>query len=144
MKALYVPPMTSDDGMLAMAASAESRLTGRAREMKATIPFDFIIGSSKLEKGDYRFECVTTSTLLVRSADGRARKLVLPVPIQGNGPNTEAKLIFNRYRDHYYFLSQVWTDSDAAGHELLAGTLETELVRSGAVRELAVVRAELR
>src|SRR5687767_13840604 len=74
--------------------------------LKATIPFDFTIGSKSFTPGTYLLRpAVMQSVLAVQSVDGKSGAMTLTRPVQASKMSS-ARLIFNRYGDQY-FLSQV-------------------------------------
>jgi hypothetical protein len=72
------------------------------------------------------------ATLVIKSADGRASRIVLALaPVQAGRVQERARLVFNRYGSQY-FLSQVWTAADNMGVELLKSRSERTLAQSSA------------
>jgi hypothetical protein len=105
-----------------------------ASEQTADVPFSFTVGSKTFPAGTYSVKRLNPQSdrtaLAIKSADGRASKIVLTVPVQSAATQESAKLIFNRYGDQY-FLSQVWTTADNTGLELPRSRAERALERSG-------------
>ena len=103
-------------------------------EQTANVPFSFSVGGRTFPAGTYSVRRLNPQSdrtaLSVRSADGRAGKIVLTLPVQSGAARESAKLVFNRY-GHQYFLSQVWTTADNAGLELPRSRAERALEQSG-------------
>ena len=104
-----------------------------ASELTATIPFSFTAGSKTFPAGEYRVERLNPRTdpaaLAIKSADGRMSRIVLTTPVQGAETQQSAKLVFVRYGEQY-FLAQIWTLGDKAGHELPKSRNERMLARN--------------
>jgi hypothetical protein len=133
--------LTSTIGLSAQAQSAGSP------ELIAKVPFEFHVGNMTLPAGEYRVSYINPTSdrriVRIRNAKGQTRVLLQTNNIVGK-LNQEARLVFNRYANSYYF-SQAWFASDAIGlaarkskterDEQLAGkdrTIETvSLVRAG-------------
>jgi hypothetical protein len=78
-------------------ASAQSKA-------KATIPFNFRVGSALLPAGSYEIDSSQTRVIWFHSEDGHSNAAVLAVSTSGETKAAE-KLVFNRYGDRY-FLSE--------------------------------------
>ncbi|MCG3163940.1 MAG: hypothetical protein JMDDDDMK_05399 [Acidobacteria bacterium] len=75
--------------------------------IRAEIPFDFMVGSKRLPKGEYLIESLNdTGTLTIRNA--KKGKAVNFMTIRGKMmEKPKSKLVFHRYGDQY-FLARVW------------------------------------
>ena len=94
-------------------------------KIKATIPFNFVVGSKELKAGEYIGRQVGSpggQTLQFRNEDGDVEQTALTVVIQTNKIGNHERLVFHRYGDQY-FLSQVWLAGDD-GYEFIAGAQE--------------------
>lgn len=110
--------------------------TSCVREMTANIPFAFSVGEQNLPAGKYSMRCINPSSdrkiLQLRGKDGRFSVLV---PTNNTiGEADEAKLVFNRQGDRYYF-AEVWMEADRTGMKALK--LRGELASA---REIATTR----
>ena len=100
---------------LAVAAvSAEAQVSG-AQRLRARIPFAFNVGNKSLPAGDYTISVLNPASdrkvLQIRSADGRSSAFVNTNAVNVRTPE-QAKLVFNRYGDRYYFAkAQIAGDS---------------------------------
>src|ERR1700730_4228391 len=117
-------------------SSATAQSTNRV-VMQADVPFEFTIGRMTLPAGEYTVRNVSDSSdiLLLRSADGHG-VLVQMGPIIGKADD-RAKLIFNRYGDHYFF-AQAWMPATQTGLEASKSRAER-----AAERELAGLKPKV-
>ena len=106
---------------------ALSAVPGHAQDgakIKATIPFNFVVGSKELKAGDYVIESsLANNTLQFRSEDGGVHQIAFTVPIETNRTGNHERLLFHHDGDQY-FLSQVWLSGDENGLELIPGVPE--------------------
>jgi hypothetical protein len=116
--------------MLTIALAAVAAQAQSANQMKANIPFRFIIGNQTRPAGEYTVRYVNQDSgktaLLFRSMDGKTSRIVnMNTTQQGEG-EAKASLVFNQYGDSY-FLSQVWTGGDQYGLSLPKSRTERQL-----------------
>ena len=105
--------------------------------VRATIPFDFTVGSKTFAAGEYSVRPAAPMVLLIQSADGHASMLVATNPGEGTKIPGNTEFTFNKYDDRY-FLSKVSADSD--GWALPKSAIEKELIaKRAAPQPLAVV-----
>lgn len=78
--------------------------------IRAEIPFDFLVGSKRMPKGEYLIESVNESgTLTIRHA--KKGKAVTFMTIRHKPTDKpKSKLIFHRYGEQY-FLARIWDGS---------------------------------
>ena len=121
-------------GALAVATQAQA---GGRTPLIATIPFDFNVGNQKLPAGEYMVRVIGSdeNILQISNIDGRKRVVLLTRPVPGKIQDN-AKLVFNRYGDTYFFV-QAWTPGLSTGMQALKSRAERNLVR-----ELAGVKPE--
>ncbi len=104
-----------------------SAVPGHAQDeakVKATIPFDFVVGNKELKAGNYVIESLLANNALqFRSEDGDVQQIAFTVPIETNRTGNHERLLFNHDGDQY-FLSQVWLSGDENGRELIPGAQE--------------------
>src|SRR5258707_6752171 len=94
---------------LLMFASIAATQVVRANEpMLVNIPFAFVAGNATLPAGEYRVQKLdgNSAVLLIHCPDANASALVITHAAQAKEPQSESKLVFNRYGNRY-FLSQV-------------------------------------
>lgn len=92
------------------------------------VPFDFIVGESRLAAGNYTVSEVNQHALYVRSADGETALLIqAPRTAIGDGQAKE-RLVFRRYGDQY-FLAQAYLHESGNGSEVRRSDAERSLIR---------------
>lgn len=119
---------------LAFVTAVASNAQSGGRNLKADIPFDFVVGSRTLAAGEYVVGQITTNSanaILVRSSDSDHKAIRITNAVSASAPKRKTSLTFLRYGDTYY-LSQVWIAGSAEGRELLKSKSERS-----AARELA-------
>ena len=96
--------------------------------MAVNIPFDFVAGNTQLPAGEYtvKVSAHTHSLILVSRKDSTASAFINTNAAVSSMPQPESKLIFNRYGNRY-FLSQVWSEGNSQGRQLLKSTREKEI-----------------
>jgi len=117
-------------------SSAKAQSTNRL-VLQADIPFEFTVGKVTLPAGEYTVRSMSDSShiLQLRSADGHSA-LVLMNSIIGKADES-AKLIFNRYGNHYFF-AQSWMPATQTGLEVSKSRAERAIAR-----ELAGLRPKV-
>lgn len=112
--------------LVTLTAQAQST----ADQLKANIPFSFIIGNQTLPAGEYTVRYVNQNSgknaLLFRSMDGKTSRIVNMTTAQASGTETKASLVFNQYGESY-FLSEVWTGADQYGLSLPKSRAERQM-----------------
>jgi len=102
--------------VVTFAISAQAQTAGTPR-MIANIPFAFNVGKTNLPAGKYTVTVVNPSSdrkiLQLRSSDGRATAMTLTADVIGKASD-EAKLVFHRYGDQYFF-AQAKLPGETAG-----------------------------
>ena len=100
-------------GTIAVAAKAQT--SGRA-QLIVNIPFEFSVDNQTMPAGEYRVRSVNTDSLPVQvkieSEDGKTSALLQMMAVKGEAQ--EARLIFHRYGNRYFF-AEAWVDGDAEG-----------------------------
>ena len=105
----------------------------QAEQLRANIPFPFIVGEKTLPAGTYRVEGVRRDSKLlwvIQQRESRGTAVFITTPIR-SVTQEEAKLVFHRYGEEY-FLAQIWSVGGNTGREV-AETQREHTVR----RELA-------
>ncbi|HYM10377.1 MAG TPA: hypothetical protein VEU62_06580, partial [Bryobacterales bacterium] len=110
--------------------------------LRASVPFEFVVGKTTLPAGQYVVKEIQPRALLIQSLDGRGRAIVLTDAAQaGKTQQQQSKLIFNHYGSEY-FLWQIWTTGADIGRELPPTRGEREAARMAGHRETAAVFAQ--
>jgi hypothetical protein len=110
---------------------AASPTIARADEhIIAAVPFDFIVGNSRLPAGDYvvRESSDTPDVLTIASTDGRQTATILTIPTSPDQRVETPELVFEQFGGQH-FLSRV-VPGDGDGREIVLTTtiMERELV----------------
>ena len=96
-------------------------------EIRANVPFRFMVGNQTLPAGAYRVTRIDDQgVLLIKSSDSGTSAIVNTHATSFKGPQNDTALLFNRYGDHY-FLSQVWTVGEVSGEQLPKSKMEREV-----------------
>ncbi len=110
------------------------------RQVRAEVPFDFIVGHKAYPAGTYAVEHTDPQgVFVVQIGEDDSRRTLLwsdTVPaksIQDHSP----RLIFNRYGDQY-FLTQVWAGREIGGRELRKLYRERELAKEFLTKNISV------
>jgi len=119
-----------------MAASAQKT------ELKANVPFDFIVNGSTFPAGEYSFRSVDTlgKVLSIRSVNSQTQGMIVSSDTRSSAPSQQAKLVFHRYGNQY-FLAEVWLQGNNMGHAVAKCPLEKEVATTSRMREVALSTA---
>jgi Tfp pilus assembly protein PilW len=118
-------------GMMALTAMATTRVAQAQQAVAVNIPFNFVAGNTQLPAGEYTVtvSSPTHSVILISLKDAKASTFINTNAAVSSTPQTESKLIFNRYGDRY-FLAQVWEQGYAQGRQLLKSAREKEVAQT--------------
>ncbi len=148
MKKQILKAATMFVGIIALAfASAVASSAQNPRNLVVNIPFDFTVKGKTLPAGEYilsRSSTADQTGLKIQRRDGKANAVVVTKGIESREDQTESRLVFNRYGEHY-FLSQVWTSGESRGRELFKTnqerSIESELAKSNGRTETVAIMA---
>jgi hypothetical protein len=105
--------------MTALVSNAQSR----SQQLRAHIPFDFVVGDKTLPAGEYVVRTITSSSdegIVVSSLNGRQSAMRLSSGVQARTRNERGKLTFYRGDvDKIYYLKDIWRSGAAEGRQLL-------------------------
>ncbi len=106
-----------------------------SRALIGEIPFAFYVGNAKLPAGEYRVEPALPGNLYmlaVKSVEVRepAAALIISYGISTNKAPETAKLVFTKYADGNYFLSEIWHPYANTGVHTVKTSRERESVTS--------------
>jgi len=115
-------------GMMVLTAMAFTRVAQAQELLAVNIPFDFVAGNTQLPAGEYtvRVSAPTHTIILISRKDSATSAFLVTNAAVSAEPQSESKLIFNRYGERY-FLSQVWTEGNSQGRQLLKSAREKEM-----------------
>lgn len=115
-------------GVMALTAMASTRVAQAQENVVVNIPFDFAAGKTTLPAGEYSVKVSESihSLILISRKDSSASAFINTNAVGGANVQTESKLVFNRYGDRY-FLSQVWSEGNSEGRQLVKTAREKEL-----------------
>jgi len=115
-------------GLLALLSMAATQVARAQETMVVNIPFAFTAGNVTLPAGEYRVQKLeqNSAVLLIHCWDAHMATLVVTNAAQAKEPQSQSKLVFNRY-DNRYFLSQVWTAGSIRGRQLRKSPKEKEM-----------------
>ena len=110
-------------GLLLAVGSAYAQ----SSRLRADIPFDFVVGDKMYSAGQYEIKSVGVNgeTLSLQNTDRKEGTFFTPNHCSSAQPQSESKLVFNMYGNHFY-LSQIWTEGYDQGRELPKSSREIE------------------
>ena len=122
----------------ALATLATIAASAQTVNVKATVPFSFIVGRSTLSAGEYSLKTMSNGQVLALSnREAKITELVLSNSCESLTAS-KTKLVFHRYGDRY-FLSQIWTEGNNRGHEIPISQREKETARNSSIQQVALV-----
>ena len=121
--------------------------TANAQIAIAKIPFAFNVGNKTLPAGKYTVTVVNPASdrkiLQIRSINGRASAMIQTNSVNGK-TSDEAKLVFQRYGDQYFF-AQAQMAGDSTSFAALKSSMQRaqkEAIAAGAKQSVVVIVAE--
>lgn len=113
-------------GLLLAVGSAYAQ----SSRLVADIPFDFVVGNKLFPAGQYQIRSIGVNgeTLSLQNTDHKQGMFFTPIYCSSAQPQSESKLVFNMYGNHFY-LSQIWTEGYDQGRELPKSSREIEEAR---------------
>ena len=118
-----------------IALLASPLCAGMDHQFVLQVPFNFMAGNQQFPAGSYSIKSdASAGSVLIRSEGEGPAAFILTYPAGDNKEQVLAKLVFNRYGDHY-FLSQVWP-AGIAGRELSKSRQEVEVAKAGSRPEV--------
>lgn len=120
--------------LLAVCSFAATQVARAQEPMVVNIPFAFTAGDASLPAGEYRVEKIDGSgaVMLLHCTDPTASAFVMTNGTQGREQQKKSKLVFNRYKNHY-FLSQIWHAGYSNGKELRKTAREKEIAQTASL-----------
>ena len=105
--------------------------------LKADIPFNFVVGDTQLQSGEYHVKQLRPGVIQVQGKVTRSSAIVMTTGVQTGKTSDVGKLVFNRYGDSY-FLSAIWEPSSITGRQLRKSRLEREVAVNFALGQTTV------
>lgn len=96
--------------------------------VKASVPFDFKVGSAQLPAGSYEIKVDSASSAAIVISNGEASATAMSTAWHESRHSTGPKLVFHRVGNQY-FLAEVWKSLDAEGMIVPTSNQEKELVK---------------
>jgi len=114
-------------GLAAVTAVVSS---GQSNRVETNIPFDFVVGDKVLPAGQYTMKGLGAvgQAILISQKDSKSSIIRLTNELQPKTENTQARLVFRRYGQHY-FLAEVWSGGDSVGRRLMRSRQERAIER---------------
>ena len=116
--------------LLLLSLIVAARVVQAQEPLVVSIPFEFVAGQVTLPAGEYRVEKLDKNSVVVLThcTQPGAAAVVMTIASQANAPQSNSKLVFNRY-GNLYFLSQFWSAGSSRGQLLLKTAREEEISR---------------
>ena len=116
-------------GLSAVLGSSLLNAQVNGKVATAAVPFSFRIADRVLPPGNYTLTAHSNGLTQLWNTDSQ-QGMVFLTHSEMQGPQSDAKLVFNCYGDRY-FLSQIWFGSSDSGRILAKGRLEKEIAGTG-------------
>ncbi len=125
---------------LAVIVTIAAPLSAQSLRLTANVPFEFTVSNKTLPAGDYSVLSASEPYILRIQNDATNTGALAMTGSAGDysGPGGQAKLVFNRYGNHY-FLAQVWGGYSGIGHQLPRTRSERELAKTASMNRLEIV-----
>jgi hypothetical protein len=126
--------------VLLLATAAQAQTTS----VKASIPFDFVVGDHAYSAGEYTVKSISQSSPAIRidNADESEKGIALANACEKLQPATQTTLVFQRLGNNY-FLYQIWTEGNSAGREFRMSKTQVQLAKNYDKPELVMVAANI-
>ena len=95
--------------LTAVIGSAAVTTKAQSTRLRASVPFDFIVGDKTLPAGKISVSNITSDmgTLAISNVEKRQTAMRIAHNVSSSNSKGECKLVFRKYGNHYY-LGQVW------------------------------------
>jgi hypothetical protein len=125
---------------LLLATAAHAQTTN----LKASIPFDFVVGDHAYSAGEYTVKSIAANGIVIRidNADESEKGITLSQTCEKVQPATQSTLVFQRLGDNY-FLYQIWTEGNSSGREFRMGKTQVQVAKNYSKPELVMVAANI-
>jgi hypothetical protein len=129
--------------MVALAVSLAAPVSAQSATLRASVPFDFIVGGRTMPAGDYLVGASGSSAIVqVRNTSKDIAPAVAMSNVVSGSQDSEVFLRFRRYGGDY-FLAELWDGVTAAGRSIPTSRIEQEKANSASIGkpELVMVLA---
>ncbi|HXX17335.1 MAG TPA: hypothetical protein VEJ47_20705 [Candidatus Eremiobacteraceae bacterium] len=112
--------------------------------LRAQIPFDFVVGDKVYPAGEYAVKTTGVHSYMLSIANRNIDKsgLTLPYLITSGKPAEHSALFFRRIGDAYV-LSQLWAEGNCVGLEFPHSRVEIRLAMNSSKPETFIVAANI-
>ena len=126
--------------VLLLATAAQAQTTN----VKASIPFDFVVGDHAYSAGEYTVKSISQSSPAIRidNADESEKGIALANACEKLQPATQTTLVFQRLGNNY-FLYQIWAEGNSAGRQFRVSEKEAQVAKNYGEPELVMVAANI-
>ena len=126
--------------VLLLATAAQAQTTN----VKASIPFDFVVGDHAYTAGEYTVKSMSESSSAIRidNADESEKGITLSNECQKGQPAAQTTLVFQRLGNNY-FLYQIWTEGNSLGRQFRMSKTQAQLAKNYSKPELVIVAANI-
>ena len=130
-------------GCLSMAALAvvlAAPVSAQTLSLRASVPFEFVVGGHTLPAGDYLVSQVHGERFMtVQNVSGGATPSVITIGLPGSlAAPGEASLTFHRYGSDY-FLAEIWDGYTGQGRSIWMSGSEKERANRASLKKPEVV-----
>jgi hypothetical protein len=126
--------------MAALAVVLAAPVSAQTVALRASVPFDFVVGGRTMPAGDYVLSTVGDFGLLRVQNEATGIMPAFTATNAGDGPLDGDKvfLTFHRYGGDY-FLAEIWNGSAAAGRSIRMSRTEREKAKSASLNKPEIV-----
>ena len=126
--------------MAALAVVLAAPVSAQTLTLKASVPFDFVVGGHTLLAGTYVVSSEgSLGVLAIRNESGGvAPTFIISNAVYGELDSSSGTLTFNRYGGDY-FLARIWDGSQATGRAIPMSRNEREKAKSASLGKPEVV-----
>jgi hypothetical protein len=126
--------------VLLMASVAQAQTTN----VRAKVPFDFVVGDRAYSAGDYGLKSILDSGTAIRldNVQESTSAIAMSSTCTAANPSTSTKLVFHRMGNEY-FLYQIWQEGNSSGRQFPVSPIERRLAQNHEKPELVIVAANI-
>lgn len=97
-------------------------------DLKANIPFDFVVGNKSMPAGEYKIRKSSTPGLVqLSNFEDKASAMVITLVVRNLKASKGSRLEFRRYGNQY-FLRNIWTEGLQVSHEIPMSRTERKAI----------------